>query len=388
MFIAASHHLVPGIETKGRTDRQGPRRVAYAKKQIVAAGELAHPAQPERADPVPDRRGLERRRPQGRPRPHRRLPLRDAAEVRAVLQLAGARLPDRDGTHGNRLIDGIFSTTRTVAPVRQQILDHYGSDHRAVLVQYTNRSRSAVRHAQHRHGRAGRFRARHDHRPVVASRVATMTLQGEQVSNAAVIIAEGKKANIPTFGWVVAIATALQESGLRNLDHGDRDSQGLFQQRPSSGWGTVAQIRDPHLAAQAFYGVAAHTHNPGLVDITGWQSMSVAAAAQAVQISAFPGAYAKWEAAAGRSCSSSATARRLHHHAAAVRHRPGRAAGGLPGDRLAGGEGSDPGCAAGAALRQGEVPEPHRLRRSTSRPAARPSLRPGGRHHDPQLPHG
>ena len=125
-----------------------------------------------------------------------------------------------------------------------------------------------------------------------------MTLRGEQVANAAVIIAEGQKANIPSFGWVVAIATALQESGLRNLDHGDRDSQGLFQQRPSSGWGTVAQIRDPHLAAQAFYGVAAHTHNPGLVDITGWQSMSVAAAAQAVQISAFPSAYAKWEATA------------------------------------------------------------------------------------------
>ena len=67
---------------------------------------------------------------------------------------------------------------------------------------------------------------------------------------------------------------------------------------PPPGWGTVAQIRDPHLAAQAFYGVAAHTHNPGLVDITGWQSMSVAAAAQAVQISAFPSAYAKWEATA------------------------------------------------------------------------------------------
>ena len=58
------------------------------------------------------------------------------------------------------------------------------------------------------------------------------------------------------------------------------------------------QIRDPHLSAQAFYGVAAHTHNPGLVDINGWQSMSVAAASQAVQISAFPSAYAKWEAAA------------------------------------------------------------------------------------------
>ena len=126
----------------------------------------------------------------------------------------------------------------------------------------------------------------------------TMELAGEQVSNAAAIIAEGKKANIPSYGWVVAIATALQESGLKNLTYGDRDSQGLFQQRPSSGWGSVQQIRDPQLSAQAFYGVAAHTQNRGLVDITGWPSMSVAAAAQAVQISAFPSAYAKWEAAA------------------------------------------------------------------------------------------
>ena len=72
----------------------------------------------------------------------------------------------------------------------------------------------------------------------------------------------------------------------------------MFQQRPSSGWGTVAQIRDPHLATRAFYGVADHTHNPGLTDVNGWQDMSVAQAAQAVQRSAFPDAYAKWEPAA------------------------------------------------------------------------------------------
>ena len=126
----------------------------------------------------------------------------------------------------------------------------------------------------------------------------TMELAGEQVSNAAAIIAAGKKANIPNYGWVIAIATALQESGLKNLTYGDRDSQGLFQQRPSSGWGSVQQIRDPQLSAQAFYGIAAHTQNRRLVDIKVWPSMSVAAAAQAVQISAFPSAYAKWEAAA------------------------------------------------------------------------------------------
>ena len=69
-------------------------------------------------------------------------------------------------TRGTRLIDGIFSTTRTAAPVRQQILGNYGSDHRAVLVQYTNRSRSSTAALTQGHGRAGRCRPGHDHRPL------------------------------------------------------------------------------------------------------------------------------------------------------------------------------------------------------------------------------
>ena len=80
----------------------------------------------------------------------------------------------------------------------------------------------------------------------------------------------------------------MQESTLLNVDYGDRDSLGLFQQRPSQGWGTDAQIQDPVLASKAFYGVATHTSNPGLLDISGWQSMSVTQAAQAVQRSALP----------------------------------------------------------------------------------------------------
>src|SRR5207302_9318109 len=69
--------------------------------------------------------------------------------------------------------------------------------------------------------------------------------QPDQMTNAATIVAVGSQLNVPEQGWVVAIAAALQESGLRNLDHGDRDSLGLFQQRPSQGWGTPAQIMDP-----------------------------------------------------------------------------------------------------------------------------------------------
>ncbi|MFF5336883.1 C40 family peptidase [Streptomyces sp. NPDC013181] len=109
----------------------------------------------------------------------------------------------------------------------------------------------------------------------------------EQVPNARTIQATGVAMNIPARGQVVALATALQESGLRNLRYGDRDSLGLFQQRPSQGWGTAEQILDPVHAATKFY--------EALKKVSGWQSLSVAQAAQAVQRSAFPDAYAKWE---------------------------------------------------------------------------------------------
>ena len=123
-------------------------------------------------------------------------------------------------------------------------------------------------------------------------------MSGEQIAIAEAIIAEGKAHDIPPGGWVVALAAALQESGLRNLNYGDRDSLGVFQQRPSAGWGTPAEITNVTLSIQAFYGVANHTSNPGLVDISRWESMSVADAAQAVQVSGAPGAYARWETSA------------------------------------------------------------------------------------------
>lgn len=121
------------------------------------------------------------------------------------------------------------------------------------------------------------------------------SLSEEQKANARTIIGVGKGAGVPEYGCVIALATAMQESTLINVDYGDRDSLGLFQQRTSQGWGTESQILDPVLASKAFYGVAAHTPNPGLLDISGWQSMSVTQAAQAVQRSGYPDAYAKWE---------------------------------------------------------------------------------------------
>jgi hypothetical protein len=112
----------------------------------------------------------------------------------------------------------------------------------------------------------------------------TNDLEAEQVSNARTLIAVGKGLKVPARGWVIAIATALQESGLRSLDYGDRDSLGLMQQRPSAGWGSPEQVTDPTYAARAFYGgPTSPTANPGLLSVHGWQQMPVWEAAQTVQ---------------------------------------------------------------------------------------------------------
>jgi len=114
---------------------------------------------------------------------------------------------------------------------------------------------------------------------------------------ASIIIQVGHSMGVPDYGIVIALATAAQESTLRNLDWGDRDSVGLFQQRPSQGWGTVEQLTDPWESARRFYG-GPGVPTRGLLDIAGWQSMPLTVAAQAVQISAYPDAYAKWESSA------------------------------------------------------------------------------------------
>jgi hypothetical protein len=130
---------------------------------------------------------------------------------------------------------------------------------------------------------------------------AALTLSPDQAENAATITAVGLRLGLPPHAAVIALATALQESKLHNLPFGDRDSLGLFQQRPSTGWGTPEQVLDAERATRAFYGGAGNP-NPGrtrgLLDIPGWRSMSVTQAAQAVQLSAFPDAYAKWEPSA------------------------------------------------------------------------------------------
>ena len=139
----------------------------------------------------------------------------------------------------------------------------------------------------------------------------TVTLNQQQLTRAATIIATGKSENIPARGQMIAIMTALTESSLRVLsntgaypdsgnipndgDGSDHDSVGLFQQRPAAGWGSVENLMDPVWSSRAFYGGPSgpnHGSPRGLLDIDGWASMDPGAAAQAVQVSAYPDRYA------------------------------------------------------------------------------------------------
>lgn len=115
-------------------------------------------------------------------------------------------------------------------------------------------------------------------------------LDVDQTQNAALVSALAEKRGLPARAVTIALATALQESKLRNITHGDRDSIGLFQQRPSQGWGSEEQILDPTYATNRFF--------DALVKIRGYETMDIAAAAQRVQRSAYPRAYAKHESLA------------------------------------------------------------------------------------------
>lgn len=118
----------------------------------------------------------------------------------------------------------------------------------------------------------------------------TFTWAPDQASNTAVLTAIAIRRGMPARAATIAIATAMQESKVRNIAYGDRDSVGMFQQRPSQGWGTVEQIMNPEYSANAFY--------DALAKVPDWQNADIAEAAQAVQRSADGRAYAQHESQA------------------------------------------------------------------------------------------
>jgi hypothetical protein len=112
-------------------------------------------------------------------------------------------------------------------------------------------------------------------------------LTDEQRGTVSLIISIGKQRNLPPLAWQVAIQAGMTESGLRSLNYGDRDSLGIFQMRPSMGWGSPAQVTDPVYAINKFYDVLAKVPN--------WQDQRPGESAQDVERSAFPDRYHRWE---------------------------------------------------------------------------------------------
>ncbi len=117
-------------------------------------------------------------------------------------------------------------------------------------------------------------------------------LTAAQLANAQTMVAVGRQLDVPPYGWVVAVATAMQESSLTNLTSGHLDSVGLLQQQAS--WGSTQDRLDPQTSARMFY-TGGRQGQQGLTRIPGFESLPLTRAAQAVQHSAFPDAYAHWE---------------------------------------------------------------------------------------------
>ena len=129
---------------------------------------------------------------------------------------------------------------------------------------------------------------------------AYMPMTASRMANATTIVRQALTRHMGLRAAVIAVATAMQESTLENISYGDRDSEGLFQQRPSAGWGSPTQITNPAYAADAFLN-ALHGHQQA---DPAWASQPLWENAQAVQNSGFPYAYAKWEAQAAQVVSS------------------------------------------------------------------------------------
>jgi hypothetical protein len=182
-------------------------------------------------------------------------------------------------------------------------------------------------------------------------------LSPAQADNAALISAIAVRRQLPARATTIALAVALQESKLANLDHGDRDSVGLFQQRPSQGWGTIAQLQDPVFATNAFY--------DALVKVDGYQDLPITEASQRVQRSGFPEAYAAHEPLA-RAWASALTGNSPTSLTCTLRPADGASSGKALTDRVArdlgnlpvtevGGPGSSPATATTVVVSAGSL---------------------------------
>jgi hypothetical protein len=149
---------------------------------------------------------------------------------------------------------------------------------------------SAIQHAAA--GTNGHLSASEELLPVGTSgSQSDLTMTSARMANATTIVHEALRKHMGLRSAVIAVATAMQESQLQNLGYGTYDSLGLFQQRPSAGWGSATEIMNPTYSSDAFLNALHHYQSSH----PGWATQPLWEAAQGVQVSGFPYAYAKWE---------------------------------------------------------------------------------------------
>lgn len=285
-FAIINHHLLPSIESKGRPDKGASQEVKLAGRQMAAALAQADRFQAagipatitgdHNVAALADSKVKDPRFPYVLYAKH---------SVYSSWRVLGY---PKNGTHGKRLIDYVFSTTKLLAPTRQQILGAHGSDHKAVVVTLSNKSR--------RPGASADTQLNVD---LTRPKKASGTVREQQIKNARDVEQGVRQAGGDGRAVYLALVAAVGESDLINIEYGDKagpDSRGLFQQRNS--WGSLSQRMNPVWAAAAFMLGPHHQRSGGLLDLPGWRSLAPTTAIHRVQINADPNHYTAFESRA------------------------------------------------------------------------------------------
>lgn len=297
VFFEVNHHIVPSIESHGYPNKK-PRAQSLYRRQmqvmlatvdklaktapVFATGDFNVAAQADARLKSPS------------------FPYVQAGQHGLYSNWRTLGYP-KNGTHGSRHIDYVWATTAQAAPVAQQILDRYGSDHHAVLVTISN-ARAVSRLHQDQKANLTLRQPTTVTQPVSIAQPATGSydaMRRQQVANARLVEQGVRAAGGSGQAVYVALVAAIGESDLVNLNYGDKagpDSRGLFQQRAS--WGTLAQRMNPAWAAGAFMLGPHQSRSGGLLQLPGWEQMPVTQAIHRVQINADPNHYTKFEARA------------------------------------------------------------------------------------------
>ena len=299
-FILVNDHKVAGVEHSGHPRRDKPIRVGLWHQQDAAVGRV-----------------IAKLKPLGVPifkTADENLAAKADAKVRdkgfgyVQMQKRGMYSNWRvlgypkEGTHGTRAIDYVWATTKMAAPVRQRVLGKYGSDHSILVVDLDNQKAASTARAtaaSTTKAAAKASAAQQASRAIAGGEAVGGATRRKQIANAKLVAQGVQAAGGSGRAIYVALVAAVGESDLINVNYGDKagpDSRGLFQQRDS--WGTLAQRMDPAWAAKAFMLGPHQASHGGLLQLTGWEKMSVTLAIHRVQINADPNHYTKFESRA------------------------------------------------------------------------------------------